>query len=231
MTVHKGPTTSNYTAFAQSYGDVCVAMREDGKLDFFLRSSGASIADAVELGSGNTKYLGYSACKDTTFMYFLGSDHKIYKTNSLASPTATTLFWDDKFVKTFAISSTTAGKGYVIDENDDLWQLDIQNINGPTAQVTSYQQVNPGTHYKQVASSYQGTTAAITTDNRLELIYIEGATYYTTDLETLPSDFNIAEVGFGYSTSLFDQETVVSWSAVVAAHKKVATQKARSRLV
>ena len=70
MTVHKGPTTSPYTVFAQSYGDVCVAMREDGKLDFFLRSSGASIADAVELGSGNTKYLGYSGCKNTTFMYF-----------------------------------------------------------------------------------------------------------------------------------------------------------------
>ena len=108
------------------------------------------------------------------------------------------MFWDDKYVKSFAISSTTSGKGYVIDENDDLWQLDIQNINVTTAQVTGYQQVNPGTHYKQVASSYQGTTAAITTTNQLELVYIEGATYYTTDLETLPDDFNIAEVGFGY---------------------------------
>lgn len=197
MSVHHVPTEAAYTAFAQTYGSLCVAMREDGKLDFFNRDSQAKYGVGMTLGDNGVLYKGYSAFKNGTMMYFLGEDGKLYKANSETIPTALPEFFASLDVIKFAMGGYE-NQGYVIDSDQNLWVLDITNAGQSNAVVNTYTKVFDGTTFKTVVGSYQGSAVAVTTDNQLKFVNIEGTDNYTTDLETLPDGFELAEVGFGY---------------------------------
>ena len=195
------PAGVTWTAIAQPYGSNCVAVRDDGLLDMVDSVSETITAQAVTFAGTGARFKAFSAVKNSSQMYFLGDDGRIYVANHLTTPTALTLLYQGHDVRNLAIgiSDTDPDKSFFIDTNDDLYILRISGVGGPSASVNSVTQLNAGTKYKSVRIGYEGTAAAITKDGDLQIFLSNAVPTFDTALAAnLPADFEIAEVGFGY---------------------------------